>query len=63
MAEAKGKIRRRHAEAILVYKDWLQRHPKATLKRRISEFDAIVDSAALAVEIQRNLRREKISAK
>lgn len=51
--EAKGKIKRRHREAINGYQEWLKSHPKAKRRERIRAFDMYVDSAILQEELQK----------
>jgi hypothetical protein len=64
VAEAKGKVRARHEEAIKQFQAWCKRHPEADKRRTIAQFNALVDSAALQIEIERELRRNsKVHAK
>ena len=62
MAEAKGKIRKRHGEAIEEWLDWCRKNPKAGKHRSFQMFDAMVDSAALKMELDRGVREEKVRA-
>lgn len=45
-AEAKGKIRARHKEAIGKFIEWQLKNPEATLKVQVKEFDKYVDIVA-----------------
>jgi hypothetical protein len=51
MAEAKAKIKARHAEAIGAYKAWLEEHPNATLTQKFRHFNLCVDTAELNKKI------------
>jgi hypothetical protein len=62
MAEAKGKIKRRHQHAIEQFEAWLKAHPNATHGQKFGMFNALVDSAALHVELQRHERKERVGS-
>lgn len=51
MAEAKAKIKARHQRAIQRYLKWVEEHPDADDRRRIGEFNVLVDAEALSSEI------------
>lgn len=53
-------MRARHREAIKAFLVWDEKHPEADRHRRNAQFDALVDSAALQIELQRELRKSKV---
>lgn len=54
VAQRPMKKHRHHPDAIEAFKTWCKQNPKASRERRISQFDAFVDSALLKVEIDRS---------
>jgi hypothetical protein len=54
VAIAKAKARRRHEEAIQRFQDWDKKHPDATKRMRVQQFDMYVDSADLAEKLNAN---------
>lgn len=62
MAEAKAKVKKRHREAIAMWLKWCKANPRANKDRKFAQFDAMVDSAALQVELAAHARRDKIRA-
>lgn len=38
---------KRHAEAIAMYEQWLEKFPKSSLEKRIRQFDFYVDTVVL----------------
>jgi hypothetical protein len=53
MVEKKVKARKRHNRVAEEYRKWLRENPKATMKRKMKTFDALVDSAFLEEQMKR----------
>ena len=52
MAQKKSKRKQQHEKAIIAYKEWERKHPKATHEEKFQEFNILVDSSELVDALQ-----------
>ena len=51
--EKKSQVRKRHGRVADAYRKWLDENPRATKRRRVKTFDALVDSAFLEEHLKK----------
>jgi hypothetical protein len=58
--EAKAKVRARHNEAIVAFRRWQRKHPRADLDEQVRQFDLLCDTAKLKSIAPDNREKEMV---